>query len=77
MATKKKQSLEDQLDALDKSISELTAKKAKLISDITKKKASEKPIPLSQLNLSAQHGVKKAKQLLGDKWVSNEESEEV
>ena len=61
---------QDELNAIDKQITDLTAQKKELAKRVLKEMKAVKEVPLHQLNSIASLGVEKAKELLGDKWVS-------
>lgn len=69
MTAKKKDEKAEALkrsNQIDQEIEKLTKEKRELAKVLTK---PEVEIPLHQLNLVATKGHKKAKELLGDKWV--------
>lgn len=69
MATKKKDPKAEALkrsNEIDAEVEKLLAEKSELKKVLVKPDAE---MPLNQLNLIASKGAKKAKEILGDKWV--------
>lgn len=63
-------SYQQQLNDIDKQITELQAKKKEMAKLAVKELESIKEVPLVQLNAIANFGAEKARKMLGDKWVN-------